>query len=94
MKYLILLVLLTSCLSRGLDTTTNFNIGDCIAFRDFLGKNEFLEPTHIVRKIIKIGKINYLYEYGYRHGFTLQSEMEIKFANRRSVKIECQQGEI
>ena len=69
MKLLILLALLIGC-----SKSPKFKEGDCTAEESDFDKSEFLEEDITVRKVLKVGKRNYLYEFG-KH----RSKLEVSF---------------
>jgi hypothetical protein len=88
-KYLVLLVLLLSCNFRKIPGAQfllgpKFKVGDCIN-SPFVG--EFSSKDYY-RKILKVGKENYLYQYGEY----VKNETSIRWTDLNSFKVSCEEA--
>ncbi len=81
MRYLALLLLLVGC--SEVVASPKFSIGDCVDSNVYDGY-EFIKPEPHIRKILKVGKENYLYLYG-----SLQFESTIYLIDKFSEKVDC-----
>lgn len=91
MKWIFLVLLLSvSCSGETpAQKFAKFKPGDCIAITDDLDMSqyEFLQPDVTVKKILKVGKRNYLYSY--RPYEAMQSEFEIESIDDTHTKVMC-----
>lgn len=95
MKYLVLLTLLAGCDIYEIPFSSNFigpkfKVGDCTMYKSDLTRNEFIDPEITIRKILKIGKNNYLYKFG-NHAM-LVNESNIFSFDLVSIKVDCPEG--
>lgn len=93
MKYVVAAILVVAVLGSRIDyksegkVSPKFKVGDCIADKsDIEQELEFLDNHYIIRRIIKVGQKNYLYELGYSK---TQNEFSIDSLDRSSVKVVC-----
>lgn len=72
------------------NTSPKFKVGDCVIWEsDLRHSNEFLSNDFKIRKILKVGKRNYLYEFEGFFNSLIKNELEIDHIDRTMVKIDC-----
>lgn len=84
MKYLILLLLFSSCTS----SSPKFKVGECSTYPEDHRESWETDPT-IVRQIIKIGSKKYQYRFISSDGVFITNGYDIKIMDKYSTKVEC-----
>jgi hypothetical protein len=80
---LVLLLIVTGCTA-----SPKFQVGDCVIDRSDLTNNEFLPSSITYRKIVKIGKYNYLYLSTW-DGVWTENEALFDMIDNGGVKVPC-----